>query len=373
MNVLLYDRLRRLAERGFTQFGMSTSASSLVDPVQKLGDINVEYLDTRTLTREFDLRQDSRFFAAVYRTVRQLRPDITLTYGPKPGAIARPAARLAGSRVVHMHWGNVYDDNSPFAKKVIYQSIDHFGAAFSSDVCVENSADFARLDSWLSPWTKFHLLGNATDTKDMFSPDVVDQADVNRLRTQLVGDGKLLVILVGRVVVDKGYREFIAAARNLEQSRPELGLRYALVGREDDARGLAYSLSSGDRAQLSQRLTQLGFVDHSQLPALYAASDIVCLPSYREGFPKSLVEAASMGKPIIATDIAGCREVVQHDRNGLLIPPRDSTALAESIAKLAADADLRTQFGARSRAVAVEQFGGDALVERLLHVLGSPG
>jgi len=348
---------------------MSASTTSIVDPVKKLGAIGVDFRETVNLTREFDISSDRRFFSDVFRAVRDIEPDVTLTYGPKPGAIARPAARLAGSRVVHMHWGNVYDEQASSLKKMAYRSIDRIGASFSSDVCVENSVDFDRLNSPLSPWTDFHLLGNATDTIGQFSPDNVDPHAIHRWRERLVGDGKLLVVLVGRVVVDKGFREFIAAARHLEKFAPELGLRFALVGRNDDARGLSFGMSDDDKRLLSGRLSQLGFVNHSEIPALYGASDIVCLPSYREGFPKSLVEAAAMGKPIVATDIAGCREVVQPGKNGLLVPARDSQALTAAISNLAINHDLRAEFGAASRALAVEQFGGDALVERLLKVL----
>ena len=110
----------------------------------------------------------------------------------------------------------------------------------------------------------------------------------------------------------------------------------------------------------------LGLVE--EMPALLAQVDVAVLPSYREGVPLSLLEAAACGLPLIATDVPGCREVVREGENGLLIPPRDPVALSEAIARLAGDAALRRRMGAASRQLAVAEFAQEAVFEQTLAV-----
>jgi len=85
---------------------------------------------------------------------------------------------------------------------------------------------------------------------------------------------------------------------------------------------------------------------------VYAQASIVCLPSYREGLPKTLIEAAACGRPIVASDVPGCREVVQHGENGLLVPVRNASALAEALMRILQDSHMRRKMGIRSRAIA---------------------
>ena len=101
------------------------------------------------------------------------------------------------------------------------------------------------------------------------------------------------------------------------------------------------------------------------MPIAYAAADIVCLPSYREGFPRALVEASALGNPIVATDIAGCREAVQPGVNGDLVPVADATALADALRSLATDPERMAAYGAASRSIAESDLSEEALVDRM--------
>ena len=92
------------------------------------------------------------------------------------------------------------------------------------------------------------------------------------------------------------------------------------------------------------------------MPAVLAASHIVCLPSYREGMPKALLEGMAAGRPIVTTDVPGCRDVVTDGDNGLLVPAKSSEPLAKALDRLVGDPALRARFGARSRSRAVEEF-----------------
>ncbi|MDP1536976.1 MAG: glycosyltransferase, partial [Burkholderiales bacterium] len=104
------------------------------------------------------------------------------------------------------------------------------------------------------------------------------------------------------------------------------------------------------------------------MPAVLQAAHIACLPSYREGLPKSLLEAAACGLPIVTTDAPGCREVVRDGINGLLVPVRDADALAAALRKLIDDADLRRRMGEQSRSRAETEFGQEAVIAQTLAV-----
>jgi glycosyltransferase involved in cell wall biosynthesis len=104
------------------------------------------------------------------------------------------------------------------------------------------------------------------------------------------------------------------------------------------------------------------------MDALYSSVDVVALPSYREGLPTSLIEAAACALPLVATDVPGCREVVTDGVTGLLVPVRDATALADAIARLASDPNLRTRLGRAARARAIEQYDEEKIVDQTLRV-----
>ena len=158
---------------------------------------------------------------------------------------------------------------------------------------------------------------------------------------------------------DKGVVEFVEAARILGQRND---IRFLLAGRLDiDGNPTALTEAELDELLEGTGVTWLGEVD--DLDLLLREVEIVALPSYHEGLPKALLEAAASGLPLIASDIAGCRPVVVPDQNGLLVPPRDPVALAAAVESLAADAELRARFGARSRQLAIERFDRRIILE----------
>jgi glycosyltransferase involved in cell wall biosynthesis len=158
-------------------------------------------------------------------------------------------------------------------------------------------------------------------------------------------------VLVARMLRDKGVGEFVAAARMLRAKHPDW--RFQLVGGTD-----AGNPSSISEAEL-QSWSKQGCVEwlghRSDVRAVLQAAHVVCLPSYREGLPKSLLEAAAVGRPMIAADVPGCREVVRDGITGLLVPPRDCAALADAMRRLGEDASLRGRLGraAHERALAL--------------------
>jgi glycosyltransferase involved in cell wall biosynthesis len=171
-----------------------------------------------------------------------------------------------------------------------------------------------------------------------------------------------VVVFAARLLRDKGTSEFVAAARLLRQRGVEA--RFVLAGERDPLNPSTVSARDVDGWVREGVVESLGWV--SDMPALLAGCHIVCLPSHREGLPKSLIEAAAAGRPIVTTDVPGCRDVVRHEDNGLVVPARDARALADAMQRLIEDAALRAQMGARGRVRAEQEFGLDAVIHQTL-------
>jgi len=171
-------------------------------------------------------------------------------------------------------------------------------------------------------------------------------------------------VFASRLLYTKGLREFVEAARIL-RSRGA-GARFVLVGEPDPD-----NLASTSRQQLDTWAAE-GVVECwgrcENMPGIFAQADIACLPSYSEGMPKVLIEAAACGVPLVATDIPGCRDIARHEENGLLVPVKDAARLADAIERLLRDRELRERMGRRGRDLAVRDFSLDMVVNRTMDV-----
>jgi glycosyltransferase involved in cell wall biosynthesis len=167
--------------------------------------------------------------------------------------------------------------------------------------------------------------------------------------------GSPLVILPARLLYDKGVREFVDAARLLRTRHPSV--RFALVGDGDSGNPSSVPDEHVRRWVREGIIEAFGWRD--DMATVLAQSHIVCLPSYGEGMPKALLEAAACARPIVATDVPGCREVVRNGDNGFLVRSRDAEALAIALEKLLVDPKLRVTMGARGRERVVREFSSE--------------
>jgi len=170
--------------------------------------------------------------------------------------------------------------------------------------------------------------------------------------------GVPVVVLPARMLRDKGVREFVTAATALRTAGVQA--RFLLAGGTDPGNPSAISEAQLRQWHAEGTIEWLGQVP--DMRALYATSHIVCLPSYREGMAKVLIEAAACGKPVVTTDVPGCREVVVTGETGILVPPRDARSLERALRKLIKDGGLRRQMGRNGRRYVVERFA----VERII-------
>lgn len=176
--------------------------------------------------------------------------------------------------------------------------------------------------------------------------------------------GRICIVLVARMLWDKGVGEFVEAARLLTQTG--VSARFILVGDPDP--GNPASVSEACLQEWNEKNGVEWWGRRDNMPAVLHAAHIACLPSYREGLPKSLLEAAACGLPIVTTDTPGCREIVHDGDNGFLVPVRDATALASALHGLIDNPVLRAEMGLRSREMVLAYFSREQIIAETLAV-----
>ena len=188
--------------------------------------------------------------------------------------------------------------------------------------------------------------------------------DVQRFRLQPEPKGPIRVTMVSRLLRDKGVLEFVEAARMIREAHGDLV--FTLVGTTDKENPTSVP------SETVWSWAKAGLVEwwgyRADIADVLAQSHIVVLPSYAEGLPKALLEAAACGRPIVATDVSGCREVVQHEGNGLLVPARDARALADAVVALAGNPVRRAAMGAEGRRRTETEFAAERINEETLKV-----
>jgi glycosyltransferase involved in cell wall biosynthesis len=346
--LLLLPQLVAFREAGYDVVGVSAAG----EHVRDLEATGIRHIALERSTRAADLRADvaaARDFLAV---CRRLRPDIVHTHNPKPGIYGRLDARLARvPAIVNTVHGLYAQPNDPTYRRAVVYGLERIAATCSDAELVQNPEDLPVLRKLGIPDRKLQLLGNGVDLA-RFDPDRHLDAR-SQVRHELgIDDDEVVVGLVGRLVAEKGFREVFEAARQLRITNPKV--RFVIAGPPDLAKADAIGQTELDRAASEARVHFLGM--RADVERLYPAFDLYVLASHREGFPRSAMEAAAMGLPIVATDIRGCRQVVDDRATGLLVPLRDPMALGAAIDRLAGDPQLRRSMGDAARAKAVREF-----------------
>ena len=293
-----------------------------------------------------------------------LRPDVVHTHNPKPGIYGRLAARGAGiGAIVNTQHGLYALPHDRWRKRSVVYGLERLAAACSDAELVQNADDLEQLARLGVPRERLHLLGNGVDLA-RFDRATVNPSRVAQLRQEL-GAGPETVICgaVGRLVWEKGFREILAAAGQLRRTEPRA--RFVVVGptEPDKADGMAPADIAAAEA------TGVQFLGHrDDVAELYAAMDVFVLASHREGMSRSGMEAAAMGLPMVATDVRGCREMIDDGRTGVLVPVGDAGALARAVASLVADRGLRQSMGEAAAQKAHRDFDERKVIELTLQV-----
>jgi glycosyltransferase involved in cell wall biosynthesis len=230
--------------------------------------------------------------------------------------------------------------------------------------CVSHSVRREAVDAGICPPEKIRVLlggsGNGVDATDRFDPDARGEEARRLTRTRFGIPASAPVIgFVGRIVRDKGVVELAGAWRELRERYAHLHL--LLVGPFEPQDPVPAETERLLRADPRVHLAGMDW----DTPPLYAAMDVVALPTYREGFPNVPLEAAAMRLPVVATRIPGCVDAVADGRTGLLVPPRDPAALRDALVRYLDDPELRLLHGAAGRERVLREFRQEGIWEAL--------
>lgn len=303
--------------------------------------------------------QDAGTFFSVLALLRRLEPDLVHLLTIKPVLYGGMAGRLAGTPALV---AGITGLGHAFIARGLRASALRAGLrlayrlAFGHQNCAiiaQNRADRAALiEAGLAPAERVALIRGSGVPLDEFRPSPDP-------------GGEPVAILPARLIWEKGIATFVEAARRLKAAGAPG--RCVLVGatRPQNPRAVP--------AETIAAWTREGVVEwwgrREDMPAVYAQTHVVCLPSgYGEGVPRVLIEAAASARPIVASDIPGCREVAREGENALLTPPDDPAALAAALDRLFVDAALRRRLGEAGRRIAEAEFSADDVARRTLEL-----
>jgi glycosyltransferase involved in cell wall biosynthesis len=355
LSALLLPQLVAFQDAGYEVIGVS-AAGPWVDQIERAG---IRHVPLEHSTRASSPRDDLLVMAEFWRVCRRLRPDIVHTHTPKPGVYGRILARLAGvPAVVNTVHGLYALPEDPLPKRAVVYALERLAATFSHAELLQNEEDLPVLRQLRIPDSRLEVLGNGIDLK-RFDPAAWPADERERVRAELgVDDDAVVVGAVGRLVVEKGYRELFAAFAALGDLHDRM--RLVVVGPSEPDKGDAIGAAELEMAE-DRGVRFLGWRD--DIDRLYLGMDAYVLPSYREGFPRGAMEAAAMGLPVVASDVRGCRQVVDDGVTGRLVPVRDAVSLAAALRELVVDAGLRRAFGEAARQRALSRFDDRRQVE----------
>jgi len=285
-----------------------------------------------------------RAVAEVRRVYRALAPDLVHQVAFWPSIVGSLAAAGLGTRRVSALAGLGFAFTSKTLKAravraVLRPFMRHLLSGPRATVLVQNPDDLVAMTALGIARERIFLIpGSGVDT--------------NRMRVLPEPPAPVTMAYVGRLLDDKGLRTLVDA-QTLLASRGET-IRLLIAGEADPANPASIPKSEIDDWRRQPMIEVLGHV--TDIAGLWAKSHIAVLPSRREGLPKSLLEAAACGRPIVATDVPGCREIARQDVNALLVPVDDAQALADAVQRLAHDPDMRARFAAASRSLAEREF-----------------
>ncbi len=355
----LLPLMRGLRGRGHEVVGVSADGP-LLDEVRAAGFRVAPVPMARSLS---PLAQ-GRAFLALLRLIRAERPDLVHAHMPISGVLARLAAWLCGVPVIaYTCHGYLFNQPGPVLRRAVALLLEWVAGRVTDryfTVSEEEAADARRLRLHPDPVG----IGNGR-RPELYRPDPGAR---RRVRAGLgVPEGRVVVIVVSRLVRHKGHPELLAAMAGV----PEAEL-WVVGDRLPSDHGETLEAAFADAARpdrLGVRLRRFGA--RTDVADLLAAADIFALPSHFEGLPMSVIEAMLCGLPVVATTIRGPREQVANGATGLLVPPGDVPRLAAALGRLAGDMPMRRRMGEAGRARALIRYDELAVVERTLDLLGA--
>lgn len=349
----MFNFRRGLIEALITQGNKVTVVAPYDDTILKLKAIGCNVCDLKISAKGVNPLEDLGLLLFLTKLYRILKPDFIFHYTIKPNIYGSMAARFAGIPSIAVTTGLGYTFQSSGVVASISRILYTFAFRSPKQVWFLNQDDMDEfIDAKLIDDEKAYLLDSEGVNTDYFKP-----------AKSFEKDGKTRFLLIARMLRDKGVGEFVEAAREIRTKHPNV--IFQLLGEADANNPSAISRQEIGDWEKEGIVEYIGTTTDVR-PAI-SFSDCVVLPSYREGVPRTLLEAAAMGKPIVTTDSAGCRETLQPNKTGWLCEPKSANSLIGSLEEfLDLSESRREDMGRAARKYIVARFDEKNIIEKYL-------
>jgi len=310
-------------------------------------------IDTIPISRSLNVFKHAVSVVRLAAYFRRERFDILHVHTPVAALVARVAAFIARVPIViYTAHGFYFHDEMPAWKRRLFVWLERLAGRFTNLLFTQSAEDAeTAVQEGISPAACTLAIGNGVDAR-RFDPAVIGDGAALRKALGIASDA-FVIGIIARQVIEKGIMEFLEAAIEAAGNHSEMVILMVGERLDSDHAGDVEAELKRAGAALGKRLVVTGA--RKDIPELLATMDVFCLPSWREGMPRTIIEAMMMGKAVIATDIRGSREEVVPGETGLLVPTRSPKALAEAFLALASDHGRVASMGAmgRKRALAL--------------------
>ena len=359
LKFILLSELRFFKDKGYR-------VSVICSPGKWLESIKKEGITVKEITikrKAFTPFSDLISLGKLFFYFKKEKFDAVLTFTPKPGLLGQLAAKMAGVPIIiNTIFGFYFQENTPLIKRKLFIFIERIAATCSDFIFFRNKEDFetAKKEKIIKNINAEHI-GDGINiekfNKKRFSKEFI----IAKKKNIGIGLEKLVIGIVARLVKEKGYMELFKAYKKVLEVFPSAKL--LVVGPSDLQKKDSLNLDIIKNFSIEKNVLFLG--ERTDVDELYSIMDIFVLPSYREGFPHSVMEASAMSLPVVTTDVRGCRNAIEPNVTGILISPKNSGELAKAIISLLSDSIKAKKMGEAGRKKAEKDFDKNILLQKM--------
>ena len=316
------------------------------------------------IERRISIKSNLRSIWQLYKLIKKEKYDIVHVHTPIAALLGRIAAKMAGVKhIIYTAHGFYFHEEMPKNTYRLFYIIEKYAARFMTDwLLLQSKEDYdLSVQSKFKNTNRIIHLSNGVDIWNKFNLSLIDQQNQDELKKELkVMNDDIVFSFIGRLVEEKGIFELVRAFKAVNKKYPNTKL--LLIG------GLLESERDQDSYnKLMEELNHPSIIlagFQKNIPLYLSISNIFVLPSYREGLPRSIIEAMAMSKPIIATNIRGCREEVFEGENGFLVEKANVESLEEAMEKFLLNPEICNMFGINSRRICEELFDEQKVLQK---------
>lgn len=332
------------------------------------------YYHNINIDRNINPISNMKSMLKMVKLFKQIKPDIVHVHTPIAAVLGRIAAKIASvPTIIYTAHGFYFHDGMPLKAYNFYFNIEKFiGKYFTDYIFTQSEEDYniAVQNKFLKSYKKNNYLhiSNGIDVNNQFNIELINKDNLTNIKKELeIETSDIVVTFIGRLVKEKGILDFLDSYNKLSSNN----IKYIIIGGLPEGERDNETLKLLNKYKKEKNIIFTGQI--TNINEYLALSDIYCLPSYREGMPRSIIEAMTMKNAIIATNIRGSREEVIDNENGFLVPLQASKYIANKIEELANDKDKLKQFKEASFIRAKNNYNEVDVVKKQIEIFNRVG